>query len=87
MESRKRRWPSAKMMSNARVDFPDPESPVTTTSSSRGISKEMFFKLCSLAPLMQIEFEVFSFGFEFLFVALRLLVGLSALAVSVFVFV
>jgi hypothetical protein len=27
MESRKRRWPSAKRMSKARVDFPEPERP------------------------------------------------------------
>src|SRR3990167_5745954 len=39
------------MVSNAKEDFPDPESPVKTTNFSRGIYKSMFFKLCSLAPL------------------------------------
>ena len=28
----KRRWPSAKTMSKARVDLPEPETPVTTLS-------------------------------------------------------
>ena len=37
-------------MSNAKDDFPDPESPVITTNLSLGISKFIFFKLCSLAP-------------------------------------
>src|SRR4051812_13182753 len=38
------------MVSNARLDFPDPESPVTTMSLSRGISTEMFLRLCTRAP-------------------------------------
>src|SRR5215470_18870813 len=38
------------MVSNARLDFPDPESPVTTTRLSRGISSETFFRLCTRAP-------------------------------------
>src|SRR6516162_1948094 len=38
------------MVSNARLDFPDPDSPVTTTSRSRGISSETFFRLCTRAP-------------------------------------
>src|SRR5438270_13919977 len=38
------------MVSNARLDFPDPDSPVTTTRLSRGISRETFFKLCTRAP-------------------------------------
>ena len=37
-------------MSNARLDFPEPESPVTTISLSRGISTEMFLRLCTRAP-------------------------------------
>src|ERR1043166_6268563 len=37
------------MVSNARLDLPDPESPVTTMSRSRGISSEMFFRLCTRA--------------------------------------
>ena len=42
--------PSAYMVSKAREDFPDPESPVRTTSSLRGISTEIFLRLCSFAP-------------------------------------
>ena len=33
-------------------DFPEPETPVTTTSLLRGIETETFFKLCNLAPLI-----------------------------------
>src|SRR6185295_11413689 len=38
------------MVSNARLDLPEPESPVTTISLSRGISSEMFFRLWTRAP-------------------------------------
>src|SRR5580765_6989707 len=38
------------MVSNARLDLPEPDSPVTTTSRSRGISTEMFLRLCTRAP-------------------------------------
>src|SRR5262245_11245201 len=38
------------MVSNARLDLPEPERPVTTTSRSRGISSEMFFRLWTRAP-------------------------------------
>src|SRR6185369_2953946 len=38
------------MVSKARLDLPDPESPVRTISLSRGISSEMFFRLCTRAP-------------------------------------
>src|SRR4051794_20961531 len=38
------------MVSNARLDLPEPESPVTTISLSRGISTEMFLRLCTRAP-------------------------------------
>src|SRR5437879_5267090 len=38
------------MVSKARLDLPEPERPVTTTSLSRGISTDMFFRLCTRAP-------------------------------------
>src|SRR5262249_1460169 len=38
------------MVSNARLDLPEPESPVTTISLSRGISTEIFLRLCTRAP-------------------------------------
>src|SRR5262245_10272014 len=38
------------MVSNARLDLPEPERPVTTMSLSRGISSEMFLRLCTRAP-------------------------------------
>src|SRR6267142_6296007 len=38
------------MVSNARDDLPEPLSPVITVKVLRGISTEMFFKLCWRAP-------------------------------------
>src|SRR5207247_723019 len=38
------------MVSKARLDLPEPDSPVTTMSLSRGISTEMFLRLCTRAP-------------------------------------
>src|SRR5690349_13664583 len=42
------------MVSKARLDLPEPESPVTTMSLSRGISREMFLRLCTRAPWIAI---------------------------------
>ncbi|RWX47931.1 hypothetical protein H206_05483 [Candidatus Electrothrix aarhusensis] len=42
--------PSAYRVSKARVDFPEPDRPVKTTSWLRGKSTEMFFRLCIRAP-------------------------------------
>ncbi|OPZ73931.1 MAG: hypothetical protein BWY82_00932 [Verrucomicrobia bacterium ADurb.Bin474] len=52
MDSMNRRCPSAKMMSKAKVDFPDPETPVSTVIERDGISSERLRRLCSLAPLI-----------------------------------
>src|SRR5215510_9787983 len=38
------------MVSNARLDLPEPDNPVTTVRLSRGISTEMFLRLCTRAP-------------------------------------
>src|SRR5687768_9441536 len=54
------RCPSAKTVSNASVDFPDPDNPVMTTSWSRGMSTEMFLRLCSRAPRIRIDFTLMS---------------------------
>src|SRR5699024_7003969 len=43
------------MVSNARELFPEPLSPVSTTSSFLGISTSRFFRLFSLAPLIFIN--------------------------------
>src|SRR5579871_4008221 len=43
------------MVSNAREDFPEPDSPVMTTSLSRGIETSTFFRLCSRAPRTRIS--------------------------------
>ena len=51
-DSTYRRWPSAKIVSNARDDLPDPESPVNTMRESRGRSRETSLRLCSRAPRM-----------------------------------
>jgi hypothetical protein len=41
---------SAKIVSNARDDLPDPERPVKTTSESRGMSRSTFLRLWTRAP-------------------------------------
>src|SRR5947209_2505037 len=38
------------MVSKARLDLPEPDSPVTTISLSRGSSSDMFLRLCTRAP-------------------------------------
>ena len=38
-------------MSFTRVDFPDPETPVTATNSPSGISTSISLRLFSFAPL------------------------------------
>src|SRR4051812_50138123 len=44
------------MVSKASDDLPDPDRPVSTTSLSRGRSRSMFFRLCSRAPRMEMNF-------------------------------
>jgi hypothetical protein len=46
------------MVSKAKDDFPEPERPVITINLSFGISNEMFFKLCSFAPLITIFLSI-----------------------------
>src|SRR3989338_3280139 len=45
------RCPSAKIVSKASVDLPDPERPVITVSLFRGMLTSIFLRLCILAPL------------------------------------
>src|SRR5712692_2503411 len=45
-----RHCPSAKTVSKAREDFPEPETPVMTVTRSWGMAREMFFRLFCLAP-------------------------------------
>src|SRR5579864_3359644 len=49
-DSTYRRWPSAKIVSKARLDLPEPDRPVNTIMASRGRSSETSFRLCSRAP-------------------------------------
>src|SRR5487761_821584 len=49
-DSTYRRCPSAKIVSNARLDLPDPDRPVNTIMASRGRSSETSLRLCSRAP-------------------------------------
>src|SRR6478752_4427972 len=49
-DSTYRRWPSAKIVSNASDDLPDPDRPVNTMSLSRGRSRSTLRRLCSRAP-------------------------------------
>src|SRR3954471_11131437 len=44
------------MVSNASEDLPEPDSPVMTTSESRGSSTVMSLRLCSRAPVTTMEF-------------------------------
>ena len=44
------------MVSKARDDFPEPERPVITVMLSFGIFTSIFFRLCSLAPTILINF-------------------------------
>ena len=46
------------MVSNARLDFPEPERPVITTNLLRGMVSEIFFRLCSRAPLIEITLSL-----------------------------
>src|SRR4051794_35922629 len=41
------------MVSKASEDFPEPETPVITVMRLCGISSEMFLRLCSRAPRME----------------------------------
>src|SRR5258706_8954894 len=51
-DSTYRRWPSAKIVSNARLDLPEPDSPVKTIIAFRGRSRLTSRRLCSRAPRM-----------------------------------
>src|SRR4029078_4832488 len=46
------------MVSKASEDLPEPESPVMTTSCSRGRSSKTFSRWCSRAPRMEMNLEV-----------------------------
>ncbi len=46
------------MVSKASELLPEPDSPVITTSFSRGSSSVMFLRLCSRAPRMEMNLEV-----------------------------
>src|SRR5215472_17947162 len=50
------------MVSNARLDLPEPERPVMTTRRSRGISTEMFLRLCTRAPCTATVSRATGFG-------------------------
>ena len=48
-------WPSANIVSNAKLDLPEPDSPVITINCFFGIFKLIFFRLCISAPSMIIS--------------------------------
>src|SRR4051812_9764446 len=50
------------MVSKARLDLPEPDSPVTTTRRSRGISSEMSLRLWTRAPWTAIVVRAAAFG-------------------------
>ena len=45
-------------MSNANVDLPEPDTPVTTLNLPRGMSTESDLRLCSFALTMRMALEV-----------------------------
>ncbi len=49
-DSTYRHCPSAKSVSNANEDFPDPDTPVTAVTRLCGMQREMFFRYFCLAP-------------------------------------
>ena len=51
-DSTYRRWPSAYMVSKARDDLPEPETPAITINLLRGIFRLTFFRLFTRAPLI-----------------------------------
>src|SRR5262245_21257183 len=58
IDASSRRCPSAYTVSKARDDLPDPLTPVTTMSLSRGISTSTFFRLFSRAPRISIVVRI-----------------------------
>src|SRR5215216_6286262 len=52
------------MVSKASEDLPEPESPVNTISRSRGSSSDMFFRLCSRAPWIDMTFFISAIATE-----------------------
>ena len=52
--------PSANKVSNARLDFPEPESPLKTTILFLGIFTLTFLRLCIFAPLISIKLSLFT---------------------------
>src|SRR3989344_9535576 len=58
------RCPSAKIVSKASEDFPDPESPVKTIILFRGISTLISLRLCVRAPRTVILSKCFCFLFS-----------------------
>src|SRR6266436_6690626 len=59
--------PSAKIVSKASEDLPEPETPVKTTNLFRGTTTSMFLRLCSRAPRMTMEsMWFFQWPFQFI---------------------
>src|SRR5215216_4798833 len=52
------------MVSKASEDLPEPESPVKTISRSRGSSSDMFLRLCSRAPWIDMTFFISAIATE-----------------------
>src|SRR5262245_15866602 len=50
------------MVSNARLDLPEPESPVITISASRGSSRSTPLRLCARAPEITIRSDGITFA-------------------------
>ena len=66
------------MVSNAKLDLPEPESPVITTNLSRGIRNETFCNVCSRAPLITISRSMYSQSFVVVLVATVFVVRFGA---------
>jgi hypothetical protein len=69
------------MVSNARLDLPEPDRPVKTISASRGRSRETSLRLCSRAPrMMSWSVTTLLRTIEQVFAILRRHASVSALA-------
>src|SRR3954464_15015704 len=64
-DSTYRRCPSAKIVSNARLDLPEPDRPVNTIIASRGRSRLTSRRLCSRAPRMIRRSDMLPLGSEY----------------------
>src|SRR5579872_6463004 len=74
------------MVSKARLDLPEPETPVTTVMALWGISKLIFLRLCTRAPetTMEVGSSMTAAGAAAVLAVISGLSGLSGLSLKAF---